>query len=61
MTKNPSKFDRELEAERTRVRRGVFKPTEQMERDQKAYLKLLEDRKNGKAPLYTHPDGRTYP
>ncbi len=59
--KQGTKFDRDLQADRERVRRGVYKPTEQMEKLQADYRKLLEDRKKGITPLYTRADGRTYP
>ncbi len=56
-----TKFDRDLQADRERVRRGVYKPTDAMLKAQDEYRKLLEDRKKGITPLYTRADGRTYP
>ncbi len=58
--KEGTKFDRDLQADRERVRRGVYKPTDAMLKAQEAYRKELEDKKRGTNPLYYTADGRRY-
>jgi len=58
--KEGTKFAKALQEERQRVRRFIYKPTEEMEAKQRAYLLLLEDRKKGITPLYTTADGKEY-
>ncbi len=58
--KDGTKFAKALQEERQRVRRFEYKATDEMILKQKAYFKLLEDRKREDPPLYTTADGKEY-